>query len=320
MQQVAGGRLALAFEHGTRPAPYACRQVAALQQQAGHSAAARQRLDPSHPTRRPPAAPTGRSPAPSPAHLTAPVQLLGHVLGDLVQRHVARALVHDLHVARPRAPRQLALRLQLGKLRRVVGVCARRGRRGHGSRVSRARGALAGKRAGPGQGGRAAGRPGGWRRPPGACTCNAARPEAVADGEADVVGGADVQDVVPVLVAAGGWVMMAVAMAMGGGWPTAAVSCLLPKGSAAGPGRWALGAGRWALGLQGVCATGGGEGRQAAKGRQQGRRARAPPRTQSSRGAPAGRAWRGWSRRATRCPSRGWRSAGCGAAARRRGW
>ena len=59
----------------------------------------------------------------------------------------------NLHVARPRALGQLALREQLGKLRGVVGVG------------------------------------------------DAAGAQAVADAEADVVGGADVEDVVPVRVA-----------------------------------------------------------------------------------------------------------------------
>lgn len=47
---------------------------------------------------------------------SSPLQLLGHVLRDLVQRHVARALVHDLHPLGPGAARQLALRLQLREL------------------------------------------------------------------------------------------------------------------------------------------------------------------------------------------------------------
>ena len=82
--------------------------------------------------------------------LVAPLQLLVHVLLDHVHGHVAGAFVHDLHAAFPGAGGQLALRLQFGELRLVVGVGDRTG------------------------------------------------PEAVADREADVVGGHDVADVVPV--------------------------------------------------------------------------------------------------------------------------
>ena len=52
----------------------------------------------------------------------APLELLLHVLANQVHRHVTRAFVHDLDVVFPRDPRQLALRLQLGELRFVVGV------------------------------------------------------------------------------------------------------------------------------------------------------------------------------------------------------
>mmetsp|Transcript_18714 Transcript_18714/g.33393 ORF Transcript_18714/g.33393 Transcript_18714/m.33393 type:complete len:243 (-) Transcript_18714:966-1694(-) len=84
--------------------------------------------------------------------LRAPVQLLVHVFLDLVQRHVAGALVHHLHVLLPGPACKLPLHLELEKLRRVVGVL------------------------------------------------DAAGAEAVADGERDVVLGANVQNLVPVLV------------------------------------------------------------------------------------------------------------------------
>mmetsp|Transcript_38698 Transcript_38698/g.91685 ORF Transcript_38698/g.91685 Transcript_38698/m.91685 type:complete len:275 (-) Transcript_38698:986-1810(-) len=84
--------------------------------------------------------------------LVAPVELLVHILLDLVQRDVARALVHDLDVLLPRPPRELPLDLELKELRGVVGVADA----------------------------------------PGA--------EAVPDRERDVILGADVQDLVPVLI------------------------------------------------------------------------------------------------------------------------
>ena len=82
----------------------------------------------------------------------APVELVAHVLGDLVEGDVAGPLVHDLHVLGPGPLGELPLGLELGELGLVVGVV------------------------------------------------DAARAEAVADGEGDVVLGADVEDVVPVLV------------------------------------------------------------------------------------------------------------------------
>src|SRR5437870_11681178 len=48
--------------------------------------------------------------------------LLLHVLFDEMHRDVARPLVHDLAAVLPGDLRQLALRLQLGELRLVVGV------------------------------------------------------------------------------------------------------------------------------------------------------------------------------------------------------
>mmetsp|Transcript_10926 Transcript_10926/g.27584 ORF Transcript_10926/g.27584 Transcript_10926/m.27584 type:complete len:604 (-) Transcript_10926:142-1953(-) len=54
--------------------------------------------------------------------LPAPLELLLHVLRDLVHGHVPRALVHDLNVLLPRPRRQLALHRQLTELRQVVGV------------------------------------------------------------------------------------------------------------------------------------------------------------------------------------------------------
>ena len=57
--------------------------------------------------------------------LLAPLQLLLHVLANQVHRHVARAFVHDLDVVLPRNFCELALRLQFGKLRLIVGVSDR---------------------------------------------------------------------------------------------------------------------------------------------------------------------------------------------------
>eukprot|EP00951_Prasinocladus_malaysianus_P010243 scaffold75047_cov39-Prasinocladus_malaysianus.AAC.1 len=84
--------------------------------------------------------------------LAAPVQLLVHVVLDLVEGHVAGALVHDLDVLLPGAAGELALHLELEELGLVVGVL------------------------------------------------DAAGTQAVADGQRDVVLGADIQDLVPVLV------------------------------------------------------------------------------------------------------------------------
>mmetsp|Transcript_100350 Transcript_100350/g.239272 ORF Transcript_100350/g.239272 Transcript_100350/m.239272 type:complete len:257 (+) Transcript_100350:323-1093(+) len=52
----------------------------------------------------------------------APLQLLAHVLRDLVQGYVPRALVHHLHVLLPRSLRELPLDLELSKLGLVVGI------------------------------------------------------------------------------------------------------------------------------------------------------------------------------------------------------
>lgn len=57
--------------------------------------------------------------------LIAPLELLLHVLGDLVEGHVARALVHHLNVLLPRTAGQLALGEKLGELGSVVRICAR---------------------------------------------------------------------------------------------------------------------------------------------------------------------------------------------------
>ena len=54
--------------------------------------------------------------------LVADLLLAAHVHLELVQRHVARALDHHLHVALPGALRQLAERVELGELRGVAGV------------------------------------------------------------------------------------------------------------------------------------------------------------------------------------------------------
>ena len=54
--------------------------------------------------------------------LVAPLQLLGHVVVDHVHWHVAGAFVHDLHAVFPRAAGEVALHLEFGELRLVVGV------------------------------------------------------------------------------------------------------------------------------------------------------------------------------------------------------
>ena len=54
--------------------------------------------------------------------LAAPLELLLHVLLDEMHGNVARALVHHLDVVLPGDVRELALRLELGELRFVVGV------------------------------------------------------------------------------------------------------------------------------------------------------------------------------------------------------
>ena len=54
--------------------------------------------------------------------LVADLLLAAHVHLELVQRDVAGALDHHLHVALPRAQRQLAERVELGELRGVGGV------------------------------------------------------------------------------------------------------------------------------------------------------------------------------------------------------
>mmetsp|Transcript_3680 Transcript_3680/g.11576 ORF Transcript_3680/g.11576 Transcript_3680/m.11576 type:complete len:201 (+) Transcript_3680:480-1082(+) len=54
--------------------------------------------------------------------LGAPIQLVLHVHGNLVQRHMARALVHDLYVPLPGASSKFPLHPQLRELRLVVGV------------------------------------------------------------------------------------------------------------------------------------------------------------------------------------------------------
>eukprot|EP00968_Pinguiococcus_pyrenoidosus_P014072 scaffold1280_cov246-Pinguiococcus_pyrenoidosus.AAC.14 len=54
--------------------------------------------------------------------LVAPVELVAHVLGDLVERDVARSLVHHLHVLLPRPLGELPLHLELSELSFVVGV------------------------------------------------------------------------------------------------------------------------------------------------------------------------------------------------------
>ena len=52
----------------------------------------------------------------------APLELFLHVLLDHVHGDVARAFVHHLHVLRPRALGQLALRVKFGELRFIVRV------------------------------------------------------------------------------------------------------------------------------------------------------------------------------------------------------
>ena len=54
--------------------------------------------------------------------LVAPLELLGHVVVDHVHRNVAGAFVHHLDAKLPGAPGQVALHLELGELRLVVGV------------------------------------------------------------------------------------------------------------------------------------------------------------------------------------------------------
>ena len=54
--------------------------------------------------------------------LVAELHLLLHVHLDLIERHVARALDHHLHVLLPGALRELAERLELGELRGVARV------------------------------------------------------------------------------------------------------------------------------------------------------------------------------------------------------
>src|SRR3546814_20415981 len=54
--------------------------------------------------------------------LAARRELLVHILLDLVHRDVARALDHHLHILLPRAPGELAQRVELGELRLVVRV------------------------------------------------------------------------------------------------------------------------------------------------------------------------------------------------------
>mmetsp|Transcript_7691 Transcript_7691/g.13557 ORF Transcript_7691/g.13557 Transcript_7691/m.13557 type:complete len:298 (-) Transcript_7691:27-920(-) len=57
--------------------------------------------------------------------LIAPLQLVLHVFGDLVQRNVAWTFVHDLHVVLPRTSGQVALSLEFGKLGLIIGVIDR---------------------------------------------------------------------------------------------------------------------------------------------------------------------------------------------------
>ncbi len=57
----------------------------------------------------------------------APVLLQPHVFLHEVERHMARALDHHLDVVRPRPPRELGQRTQLGELSLVVGVGDRTG-------------------------------------------------------------------------------------------------------------------------------------------------------------------------------------------------
>jgi len=59
--------------------------------------------------------------------LAAHLQLLVHVLLDLVHRHVARPLDHHLHILFPGAVGELAQRVELGKLRLVIGIGDRSG-------------------------------------------------------------------------------------------------------------------------------------------------------------------------------------------------
>src|SRR3546814_6426597 len=54
--------------------------------------------------------------------LAARLQLLGHILLDLVHRHVAGAFDHHLDVLCPGALGQLAQRVEFGELRFVIGV------------------------------------------------------------------------------------------------------------------------------------------------------------------------------------------------------
>jgi hypothetical protein len=63
-------------------------------------------------------------------HSLAPVQLLFHVLRDLVERDVTRALVHHLNILLPCPAGQLSLSLELSKLSSIVGICRKNGRKG----------------------------------------------------------------------------------------------------------------------------------------------------------------------------------------------
>jgi hypothetical protein len=160
--------------------------------------------------------------------LIAPLHLLAHVLWDLVQRHMPRALVHHLcgdharqcagsihsikhpsscsgvarstqwglcldcagthlHVLLPGTSCQLALSEELGKLRLIVGICIGRQPRfvspfDSGMSLTKLHPASTTEVASGGP------------------TCNAARPQPIANGKGDVIGAADLQDVVPVLV------------------------------------------------------------------------------------------------------------------------
>ena len=58
-------------------------------------------------------------------------QLLVHISLDLVHRHMTRPFYHHLTVLGPGDLGQLAQRLQLGKLRRVIGICDGAGAQSH---------------------------------------------------------------------------------------------------------------------------------------------------------------------------------------------
>mmetsp|Transcript_36510 Transcript_36510/g.88489 ORF Transcript_36510/g.88489 Transcript_36510/m.88489 type:complete len:474 (+) Transcript_36510:709-2130(+) len=54
--------------------------------------------------------------------LVTPVQLVSHVLWDLIKRNVSRSLVHDLYILGPSTGGEFSLKLKLSKLRFIIGI------------------------------------------------------------------------------------------------------------------------------------------------------------------------------------------------------